>query len=357
MNGKDTKSASVKEVVWENLVVFVRGKVQELVQFILEDEVTGLLGRAKSERRRAVDSTPSYRNGFGKPRKLTLGCGTIEIRRPRVRGLEARFESRILPAFVRRSREVDEVLPELYLHGLACGDFDLAIRGLLGDEAPVSASTVMRLKEKWAAEWNEWAAQDLSGVEPVYMWVDGVYVKAGLEKEKIALLVVLVALSDGRKVFVAIKPGHRESTESWSEVLRDLAARGLRCPKLVIGDGHLGIWGALTNVYPQAKEQRCWNHRIVNVLDKLPRKSQTEGKELLTKIAYAETKEEAERGRQTFRRWCRAGGHEAAAACLDKDWERMVSFYAFPKEHWKHLRTTNPLESPFAALRIRTDAA
>ena len=205
------------------------------------------------------------------------------MRRPRVRNVEERFERRVLPLFARKSKKVADLIPELYLHGLAEGDFDLALRGLLGDEAPVSASTVTRLKEKWHAELAEWRQRPLDDLEVVYMWVDGVY-KAGLEKEKAAILVVLAALSDGSKVVVTAMPGYRESTESWSEVLRGLKERGLECPRLVIGDGHLGIWGALRNVYPEAAEQRCWNHKILNVLDKLPKREQAQAKLLLCRI-------------------------------------------------------------------------
>jgi putative transposase len=195
------------------------------------------------------------------------------------------------------------------------------------------------------------------GLEVVYLWVDGVYVKTGLEKEKAALLVIIAGLGDGRKVVLAVEPGYRESTESWSGVLRDLKERRMNCPRLVIGDGHLGIWGALSNVYPEAKEQRCWNHKIVNVLDKLPKKAQGEAKRQLQKLPYAESLAEAEQGRDKFLKWCQQGGYQRAAETLERDWERMVAFYQFPKEHWKHLRTTNPVESPFAALRLRTDAA
>ena len=213
-------------------------------QELLEEEVTELLGRRKSERRRAVDAVSGYRNGYGKPRHLTMSSGTIQIRRPRVRDLEERFESRVLPLFAKRTRQVRELIPELYLHGLALGDFDLALRGLLGDKAPLSASTVARLKEKWQAEWEVWQSRPLDDLEVVYLWVDGVYVKAGLEKEKAVLLVVLAALSDGSKAVVSVTSGYRESTQSWSEVLRDLKQRGMGCPRLVIGDGHLGIWGS-----------------------------------------------------------------------------------------------------------------
>jgi transposase-like protein len=342
---------------WESLEAWVREKTQEFIQNVLVEEVTEFLGRRKSQRRQIVDAAPGYRNGYGKPRRLTLGCGTIEVRRPRVRGLEARFESRVLPLFVRRTESVSDLLPELYLHGLSEGDFDLALRGLLGERAPVGASTVARLKERWEAEREAWQAQPLDDLKVVYLWVDGIYVKAGLERERAALLVVVAGCRDGRKVVVSVTPGHRESTESWSGVLRDLRDRGMNCPKLVIGDGNLGIWGALRNVYPDAAEQRCWNHKVLNVLDKLPRKAHPQARPMLSAIAYAPTREEAERRRTEFEAWCRKRGHTEAIATIHRDWERMVTFYRFPTEHWIHLRTTNIVESPLAALRLRTDAA
>ena len=356
--GKETTARShTSRIVWDNLEEWVRKKVQEFIQSVLEEEVTELLARKKSERRKAVDSSPGYRNGYGKERKLTLGCGTITLRRPRVRGLLERFESRVLPLFARRTKGVNKLIPQLYLHGLALGDFDLALRGLLGENAPVSASTVARLKEGWQAEWREWKRRSLEGLQVVYLWVDGVYVKAGLEKEKAALLVVVAGLLDGRKVVLAVEPGYRESTESWSEVLRDLKKRGMNCPCLVVGDGNLGIWGALANIYPGAPEQRCWNHKMVNVLDKLPKKLQGQAKRYLQDIVYSETREAAETGRDDFVRWCRAEGYRRAGEALLRDWDRMVTFYRFPKEHWRHLRTTNVVESPFTGLRLRTNAA
>ena len=356
MRKENTERPSESRAHWEDLEEWVRGQVQVLIQELLEEEITELLGRAKSARS-TLDGSPGYRNGYGKPRRLTLSSGTIQVRRPRVRNVEERFESRVLPLFARRSRKIAELIPELYLHGLAEGDFDLALRGLLGDDAPVSASTVARLKEKWNAELAEWRHRPLDELEVVYMWVDGVYVKAGLEKEKAAILVVLAALSDGRKVVVTAVPGYRESTESWSEVLRDLKRRGMECPRLVVGDGHLGIWGALRNVYPEVAEQRCWNHKIVNVLGKLPKRDHPQAKLILCHIPYAETRKEAERLKSRFLAWCSERGHQAAAETLERDWERMIAFYQFPREHWQHLRTTNPVESPFAALRLRTDAA
>ena len=357
MRKGNTNSTAESRVEWDHLEEWVRGQVQGLIQDLLEEEITEFLGRVKSARRSALDGAPGYRNGYGKPRRLTLSSGTIQVRRPRVRNIEDRFESRVLPLFVRRSNKIAELIPELYLHGLAEGDFDLALRGLLGEDAPVSASTVARLKEKWHAELAEWRQRPLDDLQVVYMWVDGVYVKAGLERDKAVILVVLAALSDGRKVVVTAVPGYRESTESWSEVLRDLKQRGMECPRIIVGDGHLGIWGALRNVYPQAAEQRCWNHKIVNVLGKLPKRDHAQAKLVLCHIPYAETRKEAERLKTRFLAWCSERGYQAAAETLERDWERMMTFYQFPREHWQHLRTTNPVESPFAALRLRTDAA
>ena len=356
--GKQTINGSqTSRVVWENLEEWVRRKVQEFIQSVLEEEVTELLGRRKSERRKAVDGPTVYRNGHGKARKLTLGCGSVTVYRPRVRGLEERFESRVLPLFVRRTKGVSELIPQLYLHGLALGGFDLALRGLLGEEAPLSGSTVARLKERWQSEWEQWTKRRLDGLEVVYLWVDGVYVKAGLEKEKAALLVAIGGLSDGRKVVLAVEPGYRESIESWSGVLRDLKGHGMNCPRLVVGDGHLGIWGALSNVYPEALEQRCWNHKVLNVLGRLPKKVHLKAKDRLRDIAYSESRQEAEEKRDLFVCWCQREGYHQASETLTRDWERMVTFYRFPKEHWRHLRTSNVVESPFAALRLRTDAA
>jgi len=221
----------------------------------------------------------------------------------------------------------------------------------------LSGSTVARLKEKWQEEFTLWHTRRLDDLDVVYCWVDGIYVKAGLEKEKAALLVVLVALSDGRKVVLAVTSGYRESTESWGAVLRDLRERGLRPPRLVIGDGHLGIWNALRQVYPEAEEQRCWNHKIINVLDKLPQRQQAAGTALLRQIPAAPTRREAGQRREQFVGWCGQHGYGDAAKCLLTDWERLVTFYRFPQPHWQHLRTSNPVESPFAAARLRTDAA
>lgn len=354
---EDYQKPKAHAILFPELESWVRSQVQLFIQNLLEEEVTELLGRNKSERRDDLDSPAGYRNGFAKERKLSLSCGTISLRRPRVRNLEERFESRILPLFVRHTKEVGSLLPELYLHGLALGDFDLALRGLLGERAPLSASSVARLKAKWQAEYEEWNSRSLADLEVVYMWVDGIYVKAGLEKEKACILVALAALSDGTKVFVGLQTGYRESTQSWSSLLRSLKERGMKMPRLVIGDGNLGIWAAIRGVCPEVEEQRCWNHRLINILDRLPKKLQGEGKEMLKQIPQAESLKEAERRKAAFQRWSRAKGCEEAARLIDEDWERMVSFYRYPKEHWIHLRTSNAIESPFSRVRLRTDAS
>jgi transposase-like protein len=278
----------------------------------------------------------------------------------RVRGLAERFASRLLPLFKRRTQEVGALLPALYLHGLAQGDFELALRGLLGDGAPLSPSSIARLRAQWQLDYERWAERRLDAQPVVYLWADGLYVQAGLERDKAALLVVIGAFADGHKEVLAVSPGYRESTESWAAVLRDLAARGLKPPRPVVGDGHLGLWAALRAIGPEVAEQRCWNHKVLNVLDQLPRKVRAEARGLLTAIPYAPTRAEAERRREAFARRYRRGYPKAVTrrgAALQHDWERLVTCYAFPQAHGNHLRTTNVVESPFAAVRLRTTAA
>ena len=355
MKESTLESVAPSMPTFATLETWARSSIRDLLQRVLEEEVTEFLGRTRYQRRSAVDATAGSRNGYGKPRQVSLMSGTIEVRRPRVRGLEERFESRILPLFLRRTHEVTRMLPELYLHGLSQGDFELALRGLLGNGAPLSASSIGRLRAQWEEELETWRERRLDDRELVYAWADGIYVKAGLEKDKAALLVVIGAMSDGRKEVLAVWPGHRESTESWLKVLRDLRDRGLRAPLLLMADGGLPIWSATEQVWPQASHQRCWNHKILNVLDDLPKRVQGKARALLTQIPSAETRQEAEKRRATFARRYR-DRYPQAVATLERDWERMVTFYDFPKEHWKHLRTTNPVESPFASVRLRTNA-
>jgi transposase-like protein len=302
------------------LETWVRGKVQEFVQELLEVEVTELLGRQRHERRAGIDAPVGYRNGYGKPRRLAVQTGTIVLQRPRVRGLEEQFESRVLPLFARRTEQVADLLPELYLHGLAQGDFELALRGLLGDGAPLSAKSIERLRAKFVVDYQAWTTRSLAEHELVYVWADGIYVRAGLEREKAALLVIIGALRDGRKEVLAVVPGYRESTDSWRGVLRDLRARGLRVPKLLVADGAAGIWAAVAEVWPEAAEQRCWNHKIVNVLTQLPKNIQIAAREELAAIPYAPTRAEAERRRDAFAKTYRRP-YPRAVEILAKDWD------------------------------------
>src|SRR5215217_281988 len=341
---------------WDRLEDFVRGHVQEFIQALLEEEVTELLGRTKSARREAVDAALGYRNGYGKPRRLTLTSGTITVRRPRLRDLNERFVSRVLPLFKRQTKEVGELLPQLYLHGLALGDFELALRGLLGEGAPLSPASLLRLKLQWQQEYTAWKQRRLDDLEVVYMWADGLYVKAGLEDTKAALSVMIGALSNGQKVVLAVESGQRESKESWGMMLRDLRKRGLKPWRCTIADGHLGLWAALGEQYPTLAEQRCWNHRILNVLDAMPKKLQAEARSLLCAMPYAETQAACEALRAEFTTHYRKLAPKAVERLAD-DWERLVTFYQFPREHWPHLRTSNVVESPFATVRLRTTAA
>lgn len=351
-NSREDKSS---RATYDLLEEMVRLKMQEYIQDILNEEIAEFLGRGKSERLMGIDIPHIYRNGMGKPRKLALMNGTVTIQRPRLRDVKG-FESKVLPLFKRRTKELGEMLPELYLHGLANGDFELALRGLLGEGAPLSSSSIQRLKGKWQAEYKEWKERDLSGLQIVYQWADGIYVKAGLEKDKAALLVIIGALSNGQKKILACELGYRESKESWASVLRDLTRRGLKLGRLTIADGHLGIWSALSEIHPEGDEQRCWNHKITNVLDALPKRVRAEAAAQLSKIPYAETKEKCLILRDAFATRYRKDYPKAVEKLLS-DWDRMVSFYSYPKDHWVHIRTTNVVESPFASARLRTDAA
>ena len=280
MKEKNTSSESASTVCYRTIEENARKRIQLWLEDLLEDEVTEFLGREKSQRREE-HAAPGYRNGHGKPRRIALTAGTITVRRPRMRNLAERFESRVLPLFRRRTAELGAMLPQLYLHGLSSGDFELALRGLLGEGAPLSAASLLRLKGAWQAEYESWKRADLSKLELVYWWADGLYVKAGIADRKAALLVIVGATASGDKVLLACQAGERESKESWLSVLRDLKARGLEFPRLTVADGNLGIWAALGEIHPAGDEQRCWNHKIVNVLDALSKKEQPEAAQRL----------------------------------------------------------------------------
>ena len=357
MKEKITSTESASRVCYETMEAHARQRIQVWLQDLLEVEVTEFLGRGKSQRQ--VEVAPArlgYRNGYGRPRRVALTAGTIQVRRPRMRNLAERFESRVLPLFKRRTAELGAMLPQLYLHGLSSGDFELALRGLLGEGAPLSAASLGRLKGAWQAEYETWKRADLSERELVYWWADGLYVKAGLSDRKAALLVMVGASASGEKVLLACAAGERESKESWLSVLRDLKAQGLKFPRLTVADGHLGIWAALGELHPAGEEQRCWNHKIVNVLNALPKKEQPEAGERLSAMMYASSRSACERKRDEFILRFKKTDPKACAT-ITRDWERLVTFFDYPQEHWIHLRTTNIVESPFNAVRLRTDAS
>jgi putative transposase len=302
-------------------------------------------------------------NGRARERRVTVGSGTVPVRAPRVNdkrldeesGERQRFGSKILPAYARRSPKVTEVLPILYLRGLSTGDFRPALEGLLGEDASgLSASTISRLCKEWESHHERFSTRLLSFSRYAYLFVDGVHVSVRLgEDDKLCLLVVIGVREDGTKELLAVEDGYRESTDSWAGVLRDLKRRGLNEPKLVIGDGALGAWAARRDVFPDAGEQRCWVHKTANVLDCLPKRLQPRAKGMLHEIIEAPTCADARRALELFREEFGAK-YPKALAKLDGDWKQLTAFYDFPAEHWRHLRTTNPIESSFATVKLRT---
>jgi transposase-like protein len=267
------------------------------------------------------------------------------------------FQSQIVGRYQRVSRTTQRLLARLYLEGLSTGDFEPVFRALLGETAPLSASSVTRLKADWQAEYEGWRTRALDEQRYLYLWVDGIYLAAGGEEEKTALLCVLGLREDGQKELLALVPGYRESTESWAQVLRDLKARGVVCPALVVGDGALGIWAALREVWPTSRCQRCWNHRVLNVLDKLPKRLWAQVRRDLRRAAQATTRAECRRQLETIAADLRRAGQVPAAETVLRDLDDFLTFYDFPQEHWLHLRTTNPIESVFAGIRLRTVVA
>jgi putative transposase len=302
------------------------------------------------------------RNGRARERKVTVGSGTIPVRAPRVNdkrvedtGGRQKFSSRILPAYARRSPKVGEVIPILYLRGLSNGDFRPALEGLLGEDAAgLSATTVSRMCKEWEEHHARFRRRLLSFNRYAYVFMDGIHVQVRLgEDPKVCLLIVIGVREDGCKELLAVEDGYRESTESWAGVFRDLKRRGLNEPKLVVGDGALGAWAALRDVFPGAGEQRCWFHAAGNVIDCLPKRLQPRAKGLLNEIIEAPTRKDAGRALEVFREEYGAK-YPKALAKLDRDWKPLTAFYDYPAEHWRHLRTTNPIESSFATVRLRT---
>jgi transposase-like protein len=338
----------------------VREGARRMLAAALQAEVDAYIAAFAGERdengRRLV-----VRNGYHAPREVVTAAGAIEVRAPRVNdrrvdeasGERKRFASAILPPWCRKTPKVSEVLPLLYLHGLSSGDFVPALGQFLGTSAGLSAPVITRLTEQWKAEQRAFADRDLSGVDYVYLWADGVHVNVRLEEHRLCLLVMIGVRADGRKELIALADGYRESTESWADLLRDAKRRGMRAPVLAVGDGALGFWAALGEVFPQARAQRCWFHKIANVLSAMPKSAHPGAKKALAEIWNAEDKDHALAAVKAFQAAYGAKYGKAVAKVVD-DVDELLAFYDFPAEHWVHLRTTNPIESTFATVRHRT---
>jgi putative transposase len=348
--------ASNRPDVAASIEELAREGARRILERALAAEVDAYLGRARYERARAPRG---YRNGHARPREVGIGTWSVEVRPPRVRQLaphEEAFRSRILPHRRYWSQTTQRLFARLYLEGLSSGDFEPAFRSLVGERAPLSPNTMLRLKAEWQAEYEAWRRRPLTE-RYVYVWADGIYLDAGLEPERSCLLIVLGARVDGAKEPLALELGYRESTESWTAVLRDLRERGLAPPRLAVGDGALGLWAALRDVYPATDHQRCWNHRVLNVADRLPRRLQPELRTRLRRIYGAGSRAICEAERDGVLDWLRRLDQPAAAATLLRDWDAFTTFYDYPFEHWRHLRTSNPVESIFAGVRLRTAVA
>ena len=339
----------------------LRGGARRMLAAALEAEVEAYVSAHAGVRDEAGQRLV-VRNGHCPPRSIQTGLGSLEVKRPRVddrrvddTGQRFRFTSKILPPYLRRTKSVDELIPWLYLKGISTGDFSEALGALLGPDAPgLSAATVVRLKKIWETEFGEWGQRDLSGKEYVYIWVDGIHFNIRLEEDRQCILVVMGATSDGKKELIAVQDGYRESEQSWKEILLNVKDRGLtRDPELAIGDGALGFWKALPQAFPGTRVQRCWCHKTANVLNKMPKRIQPHAKDGLRQIWMAATKEDAHRSFDLFIETYEAK-YPKAADCLAKDRDAMLAFFDFPAEHWKHIRTTNPIESTFATVRLRT---
>ena len=361
--GEDTvvKLRQPGSIEADPLTEVLRAGARRLLAQAVEAEVTSFV-EAQGHLTDAAGRRRIVRHGYLPEREIQTGIGSVAVRCPRVRdrgagaaGAKIRFSSAILPPYLRRTRSIEELLPWLYLKGISTGDFGEALAALLGPEAPgLSASTIARLKEVWQGELDRWHRRDLSSRRYVYFWADGVYFSPRLDQDKQCILVIIGADELGRKELLAVADGYRESTQSWREVLLDLKRRGLRIgPELATGDGALGFWKALRELSGRTREQRCWVHKTANVLNKLPKGLQPRAKQHLQEIWMAETRAAAETAFDFFLE-AYAPKYDKAAACLEKDRDVLLTFYDFPAEHWKHLRSTNPVESTFATVRHRT---
>lgn len=349
-DAREEGASALDELVLEGARRMLASALQEEVAAYIDRHA----GELDEEGRRLV-----VRNGKSRPRKVTCGAGTIEVCQPRVNdkrvdaGERQRFTSKILPPYMRRSPKVAEVLPVLYLRGLSTGDFKPALSELLGDDASgLSSTNIARLTSVWEDEYKQFQQRSLADRDYVYVWADGIHFNVRLEDDRLCTLVMIGVRPDGTKELIAVEDGFRESAESWKSLLRNLKSRGMTAPVVAIGDGALGFWKAVREVWPTTREQRDWCHKMGNVLDKLPKRLQPKVKRMLREAMYAETREHANEAVDALIAEL-SPKYEKAAACLDKDREALLTFFDFPAEHWKHLRTSNVVESPFATVRLR----
>ncbi|MBL4872541.1 MAG: IS256 family transposase [Rhodobacteraceae bacterium] len=344
----------------DQLTSVLRSGAQALLTQAIEAEVASFMA-CHAQEQLEDGRARLVRHGHLPEREIQTGIGAVKIRQPRVRDRAGKTRDRLLflptvaPKYMRRSKSLDALIPWLYLKGVSSGDFQAALSALLGADAPnLSGDTVLRLRKVWQGELSAFEKRDLSARNYVYIWADGVYFQAPMEQESQCMLVIIGATPEGKKELVGFTDGYRESMQSWSELLLDLKARGLKAPpKLAVGDGALGFWAALRKIFPQTKEQRCWVHKTANILNKMPKALQAKAKADLHQIWMADSKADAGKA---FNLFCAKYElkYDKAVACLTKDRDALLAFYDFPAEHWKHIRTTNPIESTFATVRHRT---
>ncbi len=337
----------------------VREGARKMLVAALREEADAYVGRFSNE----VDELGHRlvrRNGVGRERSVQTTSGTLPVRAPRVddrrideSGEKATFRSSILPPWCKKSPQVAEALPLLYLHGMSSGDFSPALAGFFGSEAGLSASVITRLTKQWQDDHREFMGRDLSTSDFVYVWVDGVHTRVRLEEDRLCALVMIGVTIEGKKELIAVKDGYRESAGSWADLLRDCKRRGMQSPNLAVGDGALGFWKALRDVWPETNEQRCWFHKSGNVLNDLPKSAQPTARKMITDIWNAENKDLAGLAIERFERDYGAKFPNAVAK-ITSDREELLRFFDYPAEHWIHLRTTNPIESTFATVRLRT---
>lgn len=353
--GNDTVVSLKKPVVIDDLLTeTLRAGARQLLAAAIEAEVAEFLKSHNSHGKARF-----VRNGYLPEREIETGIGQVAVKVPRVRDRSKSsdgigYVSNLVPKYLRRSKRLNDFLPLLYLKGISTNDFVEVLKPLIGEAKNLSPGVISRLKATWEQEYASWRKRDMTGKHYVYFWVDGIYLQARMEESKECVLVVIGVDEWGEKDLIAMEAGYRESKESWLSVLRDLQARGLdKAPKLAVGDGALGFWGALNEIYPETRHQRCWFHKMGNVLDKLPKSLLTKAKHQLQSIWMAPTREQAYK---EFERFIASyqPKYPKATECLQKDKDDLLAFYDFPAEHWAHLRTTNPIESTFASVRHRT---